>query len=54
VLNPYPFVPSTTVPAAEVTTVTGDGFVNPAGAPIWPTFDPLAAMIWSKTELPLI
>ena len=28
--------------------------MNPAGAPIWPTFNPFAAIICRKTELPLI
>lgn len=46
VLRPYPLAPCTTYPpAAELWNTTGEGFVEPAGAPIWPTVSPLAAMI---------
>jgi hypothetical protein len=54
VVTPYPLVPSRTAPATELTKVTGEGFEKPAGAPIWPTFNPLGAMICRMTELPLI
>src|SRR5258708_7733534 len=56
VVIPYPFVPCRTeAPPPEVLAkMTGDGFAKPDGAPIWPTFNPLGAMICRMTELPLI
>ena len=45
VVTLYPFAPCKAVPAAELKTVTGPGLTNPAGAPIWPMFNPLFAII---------
>src|SRR5437879_4667402 len=56
VVTPYPLAPWRTdpLPPDELAKLTGEGFKEPAGAPIWPTFNPLGAMICRITEFPLI